>query len=69
MIGIAISVVTIISLYNGTITWIWEGLTGMSISTLMIWMPESIAKLILGVFNKLTNKLLNEQKGKDSEVL
>jgi hypothetical protein len=69
MIGIAISVVTIISLYNGTITWIWEGVTGMSIATLMIWMPEAIAKLILGVFNKLTNKLLNEQKGKDSEVL
>jgi hypothetical protein len=61
-IGIAIAITTILSLYNGKITWIWEGLTGISICVLLIWMPESIAKLILGVFNKLTNKLLNGDK-------
>jgi ABC-type lipoprotein release transport system permease subunit len=59
IIGVLISLVTIYSLYAGTITWIWDGLVGCSISVLLIWMPESVAKLILGIINKLTKKLLS----------
>jgi len=68
--GVAIFVVTLISLYHGKITWVWEGVTGCAIATLMVWIPEELSKLILSIIKKLTTKLLgNNGQGKDPETL
>lgn len=62
--GVAIFVVTLISLFNGTITWIWEGIAGISCSVLMVWVPEQLANLIIGIIKKITTKLLGNEGSK-----
>jgi hypothetical protein len=65
LMGVAIFVVTLISLYNGIITWVYEGLAGVSVSILLVWLPNEIAKLILAIIKKITNKLLSTPKEED----
>lgn len=60
--GVIIFIITCHSLYTGSMAWAYEGLIAMSVSVLMVWMPESLAKLILGIIQKLTKKLLGNQE-------
>jgi hypothetical protein len=61
--AIAIIGFTLFSMYNGTITWIWEGLAGVAVGILCLLAPEQLVKVIFRIINKLLNKLL----GKDGD--
>lgn len=64
-IGLSIIVLTIMSMYNARITWLFDGLIGVSIGTLFFMIPDKLVKLIYEVVKKVINKMLGN--GTDSK--
>lgn len=58
LIGLAIIVLTILSMYNAQITWIWDGIIGTSIGALFFMIPDKVIKLIYSTAKKVITKLL-----------
>lgn len=56
LIGLAISIVTILSIYQGNISWQYEGLIGVSVGILFFLIPDKVVNLMLATFKKIIDK-------------
>lgn len=45
--GILIIAMTLIFIWKGIFTWLWEGVAGISIGTILLLVPESIERIII----------------------
>lgn len=54
IIGIATMCLTLFLIYNSTISFIWEGIGGLVIGTILLLAPQTIEKKISQVINKWT---------------
>lgn len=54
LVGIAIIVITGLMVYNGKSTWVWEGIAGITVGTVLLFAPRTFEKL----FEKLLDKFV-----------
>lgn len=60
LIGVVIAIITVAGVYEGRMTWQWEGLIGISVSILFLAIPDKIVVFILEQAQKISDKLLGK---------
>lgn len=54
IIGAIIIIITGYMIYTGKTTWIWEGIAGITIGTVLLFAPETFEKLFEKLIDKFT---------------
>lgn len=60
IIGLGIIVVTVISVLEGKITWMWDGTAGVCVGALFFLIPDKIVSLILDTLKAVKTKFLGD---------
>lgn len=42
LLGAAVMIATLIGIYQGKIVWVWEGIIGMCIGFVLLWVPDDV---------------------------
>jgi O-antigen ligase len=61
ILGIVIITLTILSVYQSHITWMWEGCIGLGVGILLFWVPQRVAGIVLKILNLVTKVLLGNR--------
>lgn len=51
-LGIIVVLAALVFVYTGTIVFLWDGVVGIALGTLLIMSPETIEKKLLSLFTK-----------------
>jgi hypothetical protein len=55
LIGLGIITLTLVEIYRGDITWLWEGYAGMGMGLILFMFPDDLVmEFLRKVFDKLT---------------
>lgn len=53
LVGVATVVITLLLIYNDKMDFVWNGVAGLSIGTVLILAPQSIERLFVSMIDKM----------------
>lgn len=56
LLGVAVVLVTLLLVFTGTMDWIWNGIAGVVIGTVLILAPDTLVTKVSEFFGKFTSK-------------
>lgn len=65
IIGIACMALTLILVYLDKMDFIWDGIAGLSIGTILLMAPQTIEKYFIDLFSKFTGKSSSKNTRQD----
>lgn len=65
IIGITAMVITLILVYLDKMDFLWDGIAGLSIGTILLMAPQTIEKYFIDLFSKFTGKSSSKNTRQD----